>query len=121
LPSKSQVALPLLQRTFSRTDLTDALDFYLHDLTGRPDIDRLSRNRLALNRVMQQFCLDERIPVIDATGALQTHLEAGEEVFFPDDSHLNALGEAVIAEVLLRFLNDERLAPKTTDLIGRSR
>jgi len=121
LPSKSQVTLPLLQRAFSRDRLTDALEFYLHDLGGRPDIDRLSTNRLALNRLMQQFCLDERIPFIDATATLQRRLEAGEEVFFPDDSHLSAVGEALIADALLEFLNHEHLGPNPTVLTGQAR
>ena len=56
IPFKSQVYLPLLERTFDRATLAAALQFYLRDSRGEPDIDRMSRNRLAQNALMARFC-----------------------------------------------------------------
>ena len=55
LPSKSQVYLPLLMRTFGKEALTAALDNSLRQMGGGADVDRLSRNRLALNGLMRRF------------------------------------------------------------------
>src|SRR5205814_8362423 len=46
VPFKSQVYLPLLERSFARDDLARALQFYLPESPGFPDVARLSRNRL---------------------------------------------------------------------------
>jgi lysophospholipase L1-like esterase len=103
LPFKSQVYLPLLQRTFSRDDLQSAFQFYLRD--GPPiELADLARNRLAQNRLMQQLCAELAIPFLDTTGILQAEFEAGRNMYFPDESHLNEAGQAVVAEALAAFL-----------------
>jgi lysophospholipase L1-like esterase len=109
IPFKSQVYLPLLERTFARDALARALQFYLHDTAAVPDVARFSRNRLAQNGLMQRFCEATGIPFLDLTGALQRHVENGENMYFADDSHLNEAGEAVTAEVLAEFLQKEGL------------
>ncbi len=56
VPFKSQVYLPLLEDALPKDDLRSALSYYLESF-GRPvDLDRLYANRLAQNRLMQQFC-----------------------------------------------------------------
>jgi len=104
IPFKSQVYLPLLERSFGRNDLAQALHFYLPDSPALPDVARLSRNRLAQNGLMRRFCAEAGIPFLDLTEALQNRVERGENMYFPDDSHLNVAGEAVTAEVLTEFL-----------------
>jgi hypothetical protein len=104
LPTKSQVYLPLLMRTFGKEALTAALGSSLRPMGGGADVDRLSRNRLALNTLMKRFCEDAGIPFLDTTEPLVARLEAGENVYFSDDSHLNAVGQAVVAASLANFL-----------------
>lgn len=104
LPFKSQVYLPLLERTFSREQLANALRVSLHGLVASPDPDRMLRNRLALNALMRRFCEQSEIPFLDVTDALAARVDDGENVYFPDDSHLNEVGEAIVAEVLAEFL-----------------
>ena len=108
VPFKSQVYLPLVERTFSREELHAALSFYL-DIYERPvDLDLLRRNRFAQNDLMRRFCEAERIPFLDTTPALETRVETGENVYFPDESHLNEAGEALVAETLAAFLRASR-------------
>jgi lysophospholipase L1-like esterase len=111
LPFKSQVYLPLLERTFSRDDLQSAFSFYLKD-GPPPDLDAFARNRLAQNRLMHRLCEGLAIPFLDTTGTLQAHVEAGQNMFFPDESHLNEAGQAVVADALAAFLKQTGLASR---------
>ena len=104
IPFKSQVYLPLLDRSFNRSSLADALHFYLRDRASAPDVDRLLRNRLAQNAMMARACEAAGIPLLDLTPALQAHVDAGEQMYFADDSHLNEAGQAVIAAAIADFL-----------------
>jgi len=109
LPFKSQVYLPLLERTFSHDDLRSAFEFYLKD-GPVPNIEAMARNRLAQNRLMRRLCAESAIPFLDTTGILQAHVESGENMFFPDESHLNEAGQAAVAEALAAFLRQTGLA-----------
>jgi lysophospholipase L1-like esterase len=104
IPFKSQVYLPLLGRSFERSALADALQFYLRDRRGRPDVDRLFRNRLAQNVMMARFCEQAGIPLLDLTPVLQGRVESGEQMYFADDSHLNEAGQAAMASAIAVFL-----------------
>ena len=106
LPFKSQVYWPLLERALPRTTVDAALHFYLDGNQRRIDIAAMRRNRLAQNRMMRDLCERLQIPFLDTTAALQARLESGENVYFPDESHLNETGEAVVAETLAAFLSD---------------
>ena len=104
LPFKSQVYWPLVERTFSRDDLRAAVRFYL-DGNGRDvDLDAMHMNRLVQNRMLQELCVEAQIPFLDTTDALRARVDAGDNVYFPDESHLNEAGEGVVADVLARFL-----------------
>jgi lysophospholipase L1-like esterase len=104
LPFKSQVYWPLLERRITPRDLRKALAFYLED-NGRPnDIDTMSRNRLAQNTMMRDLCESAGIPFLDTTPALQRSVDMGDNVYFPDESHLNELGQYIVAETLAGFL-----------------
>lgn len=109
IPFKSQVYLPLLDRLFPRAELTQALHFYSRDRTKAPDVDRMLRNRLAQNALMARFCERAGIPLLDLTQALQARIEAGEAMYFPDDSHLDEDGEALVADQVASFLEARRL------------
>jgi len=67
-------------------------------------------NRLAQNTMMRRLCDDLDIPLLDVTSALQARFEQGENVYFPDDSHINETGHAVVAEALAAFLAEAPLA-----------
>jgi hypothetical protein len=106
LPFKSQVYWPLLERQLSPHDLRQGLGFYLEG-NGRPiDIGAMSRNRLAQNAMMRDLCESAGITFLDTTPALQRRVELGDNVYFPDDSHLNELGQYLVAETLAGFLGD---------------
>jgi lysophospholipase L1-like esterase len=104
LPFKCQVYWPLLESSVSAADLRKALTFYLEG-NGRPiDVPTLRRNRLAQNTIIRELCESAGIPFLDTTDALEHRVEAGENVYFPDESHLNELGQDVVAATLADFL-----------------
>ena len=104
LPFKSQVYLPWLAQSDAAPALSRDLQFYLPDNPGTPDVAQMLRNRLAQNRLMRRFCDERGIPLLDTTGALTARFAAGENVYFPDESHLNERGHAVVADALAAFL-----------------
>jgi lysophospholipase L1-like esterase len=106
LPFKAQVYLPLLQSTFSRGDLAKAFQFSLGYTVTVDDVDAMARNRLAHNALLRRFCEEAGIPFLDVTEVLRERVDAGENMYFPDDSHLNEAGSAVVAERLAEFLED---------------
>jgi lysophospholipase L1-like esterase len=84
--------------------LKAALQFYLAGNGRDLDLATVGRNRLAQNRLMREFCDRAAIPFVDTTGALMARVESGENVYFPDESHLNEAGHAIVAETLAAFL-----------------
>jgi lysophospholipase L1-like esterase len=104
VPFKSQVYLPLLERAFPKEVLRSAFRFYL-DAYGRDlDVDRLHANRLAQTSLMRRFCEQAGIRFLDTTPALMARVSEGENVYFPDESHLNEAGEAILADTLASYL-----------------
>jgi len=104
VPFKSQVYLPLLQRTFSAPALRSSFSFYLEAYGREVDVNRLSANRLAQNHMMRRFCEQAGIPFVDSTPALERLVQSGENAYFPDESHLNEAGEAVLADTIAALL-----------------
>jgi hypothetical protein len=104
LPFKSQVYWPLLERSLSPEDVQRALAFYLAG-NGRPiDIDVMRRNRLVQNLMLRGLCDQAGIPFFDTTPVLEARIDSGENVYFPDESHLNETGQALVADALAGFL-----------------
>ena len=104
LPFKSQVYLPWLAESQPAAELSHELQFYLPDNPGTPDVAEMLRNRLAQNRLMRRFCEERGILFLDTTAALTARFEAGENVYFPDESHLNERGHAIVAAALAEYL-----------------
>ena len=104
LPFKGQIYLPLIASSMPAAELTRALQFFLRDNPAPPDVATMMRNRLAQNAMMQRFCDESGIRFLDTTEALAAHVRAGENVYFPDESHLNEIGHRIVGETLARFL-----------------
>ena len=104
IPSKAQVYLPLVEASFSAEELRQALGLCLREQPYAPGPEALLRNRLALNHLMRDFCAAEGIAFLDLTAELQSKLQAGHNVYFPDDSHWNAVGHETGAAALARFV-----------------
>lgn len=107
VPFKSQVYLPLVDRALPRDQIKSAFHFYLERYGGKVDADRMFANRLAQNDLMKRLCAESGIPFLDLTPALAARVATGENVYFPDESHLNEAGEALVAETLAAFLKTE--------------
>jgi lysophospholipase L1-like esterase len=123
IPSKAQVYLPLAESAFSRAALEQAFAVSLHDVPQPPGVEVVMRNRLALNGLMRDFCAEEGIPFLDLTDALRARLNAGSNVYFPDDSHWNAAGHETAATTLAEWLGgqpaDTALPPAIVASTGR--
>ena len=106
VPFKSQVYLPVLDRAMPRPALQSALQFSIDAMDGHRtvDVEAMRRNRLALNVLMRRLCQEAGIPFLDTTEMLAARVARGENVYFPDESHLNEVGEAVLADALADFL-----------------
>jgi Lysophospholipase L1 and related esterases len=109
IPFKSQVYFPLLLRSFATADLERYFQFYFRQSPTSLDAKKMFQNRLAQNDLMRQFCDSEHIPFIDVTAALQTEVESGKNVYFPDESHWNDDGHAVAAREIAAFLKSHGL------------
>jgi hypothetical protein len=104
LPFKSQIVLPSLAKLYSRDELAAAFRAYLPGVPPPPPVETMAANRLAQNAMMRRLCDELAIPLLDLTSALQARFEQGENVYFPDDSHINEAGHAVVAQALAAFL-----------------
>jgi len=109
IPFKSQVYFPLLERSFGKEDLERDFQFYFRQEPAGFDLKEMSQNRLAQNHLMRRLCEDEHILLIDPTDALQMEVEAGRNMYFPDDSHWNAAGHELAASAIAAFLNSHGL------------
>ena len=110
LPFKSQVYWRLAERTLQPPQWRAALQFALEGNERPLDVDAMRRNRLAQNALMRELCEGADIPFLDTTPALEARLETGENVYFPDESHFNETGQAVVADALAAFLREQGLA-----------
>jgi hypothetical protein len=100
IPHKAQVYLPLLQASLPPGDLARALEAALREPDRPLDLEAILENRLALNGLMRDFCAREGIELLDLTDALQARVARGQNVYFPDDSHWNAVGHETASEAL---------------------
>ena len=66
----------------------------------------MRRNRLAQNAMLRDLCESAGIRFLDMTPALERRVESGDNVYFPDESHLNEFGHAIVAESLASFLRE---------------
>ena len=97
-------------RDAERSDAS-AFHYYLERYGGDVDVDRVLANRLAQNELMARLCAEAGIPFLDTTPALAARAATGENVYFPDESHLNEAGEALVAERLAAFLKAQNTRP----------
>jgi lysophospholipase L1-like esterase len=110
VPFKSQVYLPLLRRSFSPPELERALAFYFRGMGPAVDAGTLAAHRLAQNDLLGTLCAERGISFLDLTPTLEREVDSGRNVYFPDDSHWNAVGHEVAAAALAEFLRARGLA-----------
>jgi hypothetical protein len=104
IPSKSEVYWPLTERSFAPARLQEAVDFYDRSNHVSLRVEDVHVNRLAQNAMVQAFCAQEKIPMLDLTPLLEREVEDGHEVYFPDDTHWNAHAHDLAARKLAEFL-----------------
>lgn len=109
IPFKSQLYLPLLERSFSIEDLNRDFKFYFRENQTDADVKTMSTNRLAQNEMMHRLCDETGMLFLDLTPALQHQIELGNTVYFPDDAHWNSAGHEVAARELAEFLRQHHL------------
>lgn len=56
--------------------------------------------------MMRDFCAAEGLGCFDPLAALQAHADAGEQLYYTTDMHLNARGNAVLAGALAEWLGE---------------
>jgi len=105
IPAKAAVYWPLTERSFAPAPLQEAANFYCRYNHMPLPIEDVRSNRLAQNALLQAFCAQEKIPMLDLTLSLEREVEAGHEMYFPDDTHWNAGGHDLAARELAKFLN----------------
>lgn len=75
----------------------------------------LGADRLAVldapYRLMRDFCAAEGLTCLDPLPEFQAHAQAGEQLYYTTDMHLNARGNEVLAEWLARWLAGQGEAP----------
>jgi hypothetical protein len=67
---------------------------------GEAQLERLSQGRLQMGR----FCDEHGLLCLDTTEALTDKADAGEYVFWADDTHLNGMGNQILASSVWDFL-----------------
>ena len=105
VPFKSQVYLPLLRRSFPRAELERALAFCFRGMGPPVDAETLAAHRLAQNELMSGLCAERHIAFLDLTPILEAEVDAGRNVYFPDDAHWNAAGHDAAAAALAALLS----------------
>lgn len=104
IPAKAAVYWPLTERSFAPALLQEAVNFYCRYNHMPLPVADVRANRLAQNALLQAFCAREEIPMLDLTPSLEREVEAGREMYFPDDTHWNAGGHDLAARELAKFL-----------------
>lgn len=64
------------------------------------------------SHLMLSFCQEQNLRCLDATPALQAFAEQEEQLYWPEDTHLNGLGNQRLTELIWAFLVDEELVKK---------
>jgi lysophospholipase L1-like esterase len=76
---------------------------------GYPGLDL---DPLRINRALAAFCAQAGIPLLDPTPALAREQAGGRPTYYAvEDQHWNAAGQALVAELLARFLDERGLLP----------
>lgn len=109
IPFKSQLYLPLLERSFPTEELNRDLKFYFRENQSDADATTMNKNLFAQNEMMKDFCAEAGILLLDLTPALRRQIEQGNSMYFSDDAHWNTAGHDLAARELAEFLKQHRL------------
>jgi len=110
IPTKERVYLPLVRGRFTPEDLHDFVASYHGEIAAtNPEAFEaaLFRNLDATGQVVLGFCRSAGIESLDLTPVFRAAAARGEMVYFPYDSHWNALGNRIAAREIERFLERE--------------
>jgi len=110
VPTKERVYLPLLRGCFTPEAVYDFVLGYHRDLepAGPDQFEAaLFANMDETERVVREFCRDERIVYFDLTASFRRNAQEGQMIYFPYDTHWNALGNKIAAEEIERFLRQQ--------------
>ena len=88
--------------TVKKAALEEVYSRWTADELGTDGVEAISQGRLQT----MEFCKEQGLSCFDATFALTAQAETGRAVYWPDDTHLNELGNQVLADVVWKFLAD---------------
>lgn len=94
MPEKEMIYRNLITPILAQTIGSDTLE----------QIDEPRRRMLA-------FCVEENLTCLDLLPALTLRADAGTQLLYPDDIHLNAEGNRAVAEIVAAFLRDQAIWP----------
>jgi len=60
---------------------------------------------------VREFCAREKLRCIDLAEAFRTQARMGKQLYFPIDTHWNAEGHVLVAQVVEDYLRDAGLLP----------
>lgn len=113
LPAKLTVFLDEAIRQFDREKIFEFARPALRELLNREDggeitadefIDMLKANCNAQYEVMKQFCAENGIELIDTCPALRKSVESGQWPYYSYDTHINVIGEEIVADIVAPHL-----------------
>lgn len=81
----------------------EVYDFVTEPIMGKTELDKHRSARLA----MLDLCAELDLSCIDLLPGLQQRAEAGAHLYYTDDMHLNAEGNAALAQIILEVLENE--------------
>lgn len=83
------------------------------EVYGRLTMPQLGQERLQIigesRELMLEFCADEGYLCLDATEGLTAAADAGQQLYYARDNHLNAAGNAILADIVWDFLTRQNL------------
>jgi len=108
MPAKLTVYLDYVLPLFDKQRILDyarPVMRELSDINADRFIRMLNDNWNVQYEVLKEFCDAHDIEIIDTTPALRASLERGEWPYYCYDTHMNIVGQHVVADVVCSYLN----------------
>ncbi len=107
-PAKLSAYAPYVMDKFDRKKIHEFALAGLRDLShidADELIERIRKNRLVQYQMLKEFCDSEGIALLDTMPAIRGSIEKGQWPYFCYDTHMNIVGNRVVAEVVSAYLN----------------